>query len=136
MFSRWIEAKSANSQQQQRFLFSPDLLNHQPRFLSSALALIFIAQQLQLQLTLICSSKLPFQLSSLEEELPPNKNKNPKNIANTGLYDSSHISNESKIQYHSTPQWQQLTSIERYDQGWNFSLCPISSSYHSLREGC
>lgn len=95
-----------------RLLFSLDLLNHtlnhQPRFLPSALVLLFIAQQLQLKLTLICSSKLPFQLSSLEEELLQKKTKTNKNIANMGHYDSSCISNESKIYYHSTPQWQQL----------------------------
>lgn len=74
MLTRWIDAKiSKLPAAEHRFLFSPGLLNHtlnhQPRFLPPALVLHFTAQQLELQLTLICSSKLPFQLSSLEEEL-------------------------------------------------------------------
>lgn len=51
-----------------------------PRFLPPALVLLFIAQQLELQLTLTCSSKLVFKLLSLEEELlKNNKPKKPPN---------------------------------------------------------
>lgn len=89
MLTRWIDAKiSKLPTAEHKLLFSPDLLNHtlnhQPRSLTPALALYFIAQQQEWQLILICSSKLPFQLSSLEEELLLKKQKQtPQNITDT-----------------------------------------------------
>lgn len=79
MLTRWIEAKPTNFQQQ-----STDSCFHQTSWIthwntsqgSYHLHHCYIAQQLELQLTLICSSKPLFQLSSLEEELLPKKKAN------------------------------------------------------------